>query len=137
MTFREHIAKAMEQYAHIKVQEGDYTIGAFISAVMEIEDETEAQEFWHGYIGYMTAYYPERPAEPVCRSNIGWCFGEGMSSNQRDMWIKVSGASHPIFGWMQQVLIAAGIETGAALMKATPEETFTAAVFPQDQERRA
>lgn len=118
MTFRERITKAMENYTNIAVPEGDHTVGALISAVMEIDDEAEAQEFWRGYVDYITIAYPERPSEPVCRSNIGWCFGEGMSNERKEMWIKVSGASHPVFGQMKpttEEAFQAGIEAGKAL----------------------
>lgn len=114
MTFREHIYNAMQKYTHVKsIPEGDYTIGAFISAVMEIDNEAEAEQFWHGYVDYMTIAYPETPTIPACQSNVGWCFGEGMSEDKKAMWIKVSDASHPVFGQMKPTVTEA-FEAGKA-----------------------
>lgn len=81
------------------IPEGDFTIGEFISAIFSIEDETDAKALYDGYLDYLRqqADIGGTP-EDIARSNIGWCFGEGMVPERIKMWVKVCGASHPVFG---------------------------------------
>ncbi len=118
-TFRERIDKNMESYTHLELDEGDFTMGALVSAIMEIDDEAEAKLFYDGYVVYQTNYpgttLGDYPAEKVVKSNIGWCFGEGMKPELRDMWVRLCGASHPVFGTTvpsPQEALEAGIRLG-------------------------
>ena len=96
--FRERITVAMERYRHVVVPEGSFTLGAVVDAVMGIHDEETARAFYEGYVAY-EAHIPSRHTpEELVRSNIGWCFGEGMEPQDKAMWIRVCGASHPVFG---------------------------------------
>lgn len=79
-----------------------YTIGEFVSAVFSITNESDALEFYKGYLLYQQSH-PDRESsnftdEQATKQNIGWCFGEGMDPEKIEMWIKVCGASHPVFG---------------------------------------
>lgn len=96
-------------------RESEHTLGAFVHAVMAIHNEAVAKDFWQGYIQWMGNTYPETDAQNVCRSNIGWCFGEGMPEKDRAMWIRVCDASHPVFGQAKvtpKQAFAAGLELG-------------------------
>ena len=117
--FRDAINQEMETYQHITVEEGDYTIGAFVSAVMKIENPSDAKDFWDGYLIHQTAASPDLDARDTCRSNIGWCFGEGMANERKQMWIEVCGASHPVFGTMTPTPEEA-FQAGLDAAKATP-----------------
>lgn len=78
-----------------------HTIGDFISAVMAINNEADAQEFYRGYVEWLEAQpgrKTEHTAKHVADMNIGWCFGEGMTDERKQMWAKCTTASHPIFG---------------------------------------
>ncbi len=81
---------------------GEHTIGEFINAVLRVETEAQAKEFYAGYLAYQSGYHPGDPKEDerVARSNIGWCFGEGMAPDRVAMWSRIVGASHPVFGSM-------------------------------------
>jgi hypothetical protein len=90
-----------------------HTIGDFIRAVMAVTDEANAAKFYEGYLAYLEARPDrEQPAEEVAKSNIGWCFGEGMKPEHRTMWQNVCNAEHPVFG----------------ARTPTPEEAFDAGV---------
>ena len=89
----------------VEVREGGHTIGEFIRAVMKVDNEADARSFYSGYLEYVRNAKPD-PGDPPCKltpeqivkSNIGWCFGEGMPDTKIAMWVKVCGASHPVFG---------------------------------------
>ncbi len=82
-----------------KVGGQKHTIGQFIEAVMSISDPIEALLFYQGYLQWLeTQDTSEHPVEYVAKVNIGWCFGEGMSPRRVEMWSKVCGAYHPVFG---------------------------------------
>jgi hypothetical protein len=79
-------------------------IGEFIRAVLAIDNEEDAAEFYAGHITYIQRQIDKgewksdaTPMQAV-QSNIGWCFGEGMPAERVAMWSKVCGASHPVFG---------------------------------------
>ena len=79
---------------------GVHTIGDFVGAVLAIKDAADAQRFYSGCVHWHSIYGQDDKLTPdaVAKANIGWCFGEGMPSDQREMWIRVCGASHPVFG---------------------------------------
>lgn len=82
-----------------------HTIGDFISAVMAINNSFDAKRFYQGYVTFMSCLPAEvrdskHTPEEVAKSNIGWCFGEGMPQERIVMWRRVCGASHPVFGSM-------------------------------------
>lgn len=87
-----------------------------ISLVLSIETDQEAQAFFTGHVEYLHREHglPLEEARDVARQNIGWCFGEGMSLDQRAMWRTVCQAYHPVFGEMRTNL--------------TPTEMFEAGV---------
>lgn len=96
-----------EEEALADLHENGMTIGELIRAVLGIDDEADAKGFYDGYLEHMNSVPEEKrqwngkTAEEVVRSNIGWCFGEGMTVTQRAMWVKVCDASHPVFGRME------------------------------------
>lgn len=98
-TFRDRIEQQMERYRRLTaLPEGAFTIGAFVLAVLSIHHPEEAEDFWLGYLAYQKQKSPASDAESICRSNIGWCFAEGMSERDKAMWIDICDATHPWFG---------------------------------------
>lgn len=99
--FEERIESAIKRQRDPRQElpEGVHTIGEFISAVFSVENAEDAKEFYDGYLEYLHKL-PELEGDPerIARSNIGWCFGEGMASEKIRMWNEVCGASHPVFG---------------------------------------
>ena len=87
-----------------------HTIGDFIGAVFAVETEDEARRFHASYLKYLEANPCEghTPAQ-VASSNIGWCFGEGMSDKQIGMWVSASGAVHPVFGRIMPTALMTGL----------------------------
>lgn len=83
-----------------KVGSDKHTIGDFIRAVLDIDNKEDAERFIRGYMEWLKEQpdLDERGPEFVMRSNIGWCFGEGMKPERIAMWNKVCGATHPVFG---------------------------------------
>lgn len=76
-----------------------HTVGQFISAVLAITNEAAAAEFACDYVKWLSLRGDlKSPADEIMRSNIGYCFGEGMAEDKILMWRKVCGASHPWFG---------------------------------------
>jgi len=105
---------------------GVHTIGDLISAVMAIDNKTDAALFYRGYVEWLKNPPPgvekneiDNP-EQVAKSNIGWCFGEGMDDKMIEMWNKVTGASHPVFGSMTP----------------TPEEAFQAGMKMGEESKK-
>lgn len=92
-----------EKFAYLPPE---HTIGDFISAVLSIDNERDAQRFYDWYVGHISGemaaglWEDQGTAEDAARSNLGWCFGEGMASERQAMWVRVCGASHPVFGTM-------------------------------------
>ena len=76
-----------------------HSIGELIRAVFSIYTKEDALSFYEGYVKYLEKF-PENKdkAGQIARSNIGWCFGEGMKPDLIRMWSEVCNASHPIFG---------------------------------------
>ena len=99
--FEERIEAAIKRQRHPdqELPEGVHTIGEFISAVFTVENAEDAKEFYDGYLEYLHKQ-PDLEGEPkrIARSNIGWCFGEGMVLEKIKMWSRTCGASHPVFG---------------------------------------
>ncbi len=76
------------------------TIGSFISAVMKVPaDRAAMRRFFETEVAWVRDHHPE-VADPdrMLRSNIGWCFGEGMPLATRKLWAEETGAEHPGFG---------------------------------------
>ncbi len=100
-------------------REGGHTIGDFVQAVLAITDPDDACLFYEGCVSHL-ASQPDLTDTPeaIAKSNIGWCFGEGMGSLYVHMWREVCQATHPIFGPTQpspEEAFAAGIEAGKAI----------------------
>ena len=75
----------------------------FISAVCRIDNETDARAFAEEFLEFLISHMREsddviEKAKAHLRADIGWCFGEGMTQEQIDIWVKVCGASHICFG---------------------------------------
>jgi len=124
MGFKEAITEEMKQYRHVKIAEDDYTIGAFTSAVLKIDTIAAAKEFWEGYLQHQKTVWSELNALRICQSNIGWCFGEGMSEECIQIWIQVCNASHPVFGTLIPTLeeaFKAGMHLGSERASETEE----------------
>jgi hypothetical protein len=65
-------------------------IATFVNRVLTITTREEARQFWESELTRLRANHPEiTDPERVLRSNIGWCFGEGMKVPQREMWVLV------------------------------------------------
>ena len=81
-------------------KDGEHTIGDFVEAVLAVKNEDDARRFYSGCVHWHSIYRQDTKLAPdvVAKANIGWCFGEGMPDDRREMWIRVCGASHPIFG---------------------------------------
>lgn len=103
-----------------------HTVGDLVAAVMRIDRVADALRFYHGYLAWLTALPAESRSErytpqQVARSNIGWCFGEGMDRDRIAMWHAVTGAAHPLFGVMDVTpdgAYRAGLKLGGNLRNA-------------------
>jgi hypothetical protein len=101
MTFEQRIKetqKASDSFHWPKM-----TIENLISAVFSVDTQEEASTFYEGYLVWLLKQADVSDIEhtrSVAKANIGWCFGEGMSQEKRELWRSV-GASHPVFGSMQ------------------------------------
>jgi hypothetical protein len=96
---------------------GQHTISDFIGAVLDIAAEADARKFYNGYLeaARHDSGIEGEAAEKLARSNIGWCFGEGMSPERIEMWSRVCGAAHPVFGTKTpspEEAFAAGLKLG-------------------------
>lgn len=94
------VTKALENgWEVLGRKRGSHTIGDFISAVFSVETLDEAKEFYAGYLVYLKPLDRTESEENVAQSNIGWCFGEGMSDEKIALWKSaIAGIEHPIFG---------------------------------------
>ena len=72
----------------------------FVTEVKAIpcSDRPAARAFYEGHVASLRRSHPDLDAEKVARSNIGFCFAEGMSVAARQMWRDVCGAEHPGLG---------------------------------------
>lgn len=76
----------------------EITVGMLCDAVFAVETEDEAKKFYDEYIAYLKRQPGcDRPIY-IAKANIGWFFGEGMSQDKIDMWVRATGAFHPVFG---------------------------------------
>lgn len=67
--------------------------------MLGVETIADARAFHRDYLAYLRATLLERDDhEAVARSNIGWCFGEGMGEERLKMWVEACDAAHPVFG---------------------------------------
>ena len=86
------------------VPRGTHTIGDLIQAVLEIDNEADMALFYQGAVedtqDQMTQgkWQGQGTAQDTARSNIGWCYGEGMDPERIAMWRRVTQAEHPVFG---------------------------------------
>ena len=99
-------------------------LGQFISNVLAIHEEPQAKQFVEEYSNWLEERFPLQPHKKVLQENIGWCFGEGMTQSQVDMWISVCGAYHPVFGQKIPSLHEAfqfGVELGKEIVKSIEE----------------
>jgi hypothetical protein len=76
-----------------------FSLGDLIGAIMAVDNDADARRFYDGYVVSIreVGKTKELPAD-VARSNIGWCFGEGMEPDRIAMWRRVCDAVHPVFG---------------------------------------
>ncbi|MBU2051259.1 MAG: hypothetical protein KKH61_20120 [Gammaproteobacteria bacterium] len=97
------------------IEEGVFSMGEFIRAVLSVNSPEDAKGFYQGYLEYLSKFHKtEEEVERVARSNIGWCFGEGMSTEKIKMWSE-TGSNHPVFGLSIPTLkeaFRAGIKLG-------------------------
>lgn len=82
------------------------TIGDFIRAVLAVDNAEDAKALYWRTVGRIEQQIEDGTWETACtaeegaRSSIGWCFGEGMSSERIAMWGQATGSAHPVFGTM-------------------------------------
>lgn len=110
------------EYYHSLVNGARHTIGDFIRGVFKVTNENDAASFYRGCVESTQAqidagtWQSQATAEQAAKANIGWCFGEGMNSKRIEMWNRVCGADHPVFGLNLNVspeeAIQAGISAG-------------------------
>ena len=82
------------------------SMGEIIQEVLRIDTPEEARRFYQQYVDHIRKTQEVSRAisgtygtpEEVAQSNIGWCYGEGMSVLRKAMWYAVTGAEHPVFG---------------------------------------
>lgn len=77
------------------------TIGQIYHDMLRIDNSEEAKLYFDNYVLWLDRYpalHPNDTSEKVAQSNLGWCFGEGMTEEQKWMWFRATGASHPVFG---------------------------------------
>ena len=98
------------------IHQDDETIGEFIDACLAIDNEEDARAFYEAAVAHIQSQIDRGKWESryspheATRSNIGWCFGEGMALKRVRMWESVCQAAHPAVNhW-----------------PATPEEMFEA-----------
>jgi hypothetical protein len=91
----------------IKAQRNDiseltiFTMGDCVQAIMAIDSINSARSFYEGYVEWIidnTGVESRSEAELVAESNIGFCYGEGMSPDRIAMWKEACSAEHPLFG---------------------------------------
>ena len=123
--FSDLIAEKMQSDSHLNIPKDDFGTGALISAVMSIGNAAQARAFYEGYVEWTLAYQVAHsatkhlPVTEVVRSNIGWCFGEGMDPQRVEMWVTVCGARHPFFGVTKPTVdeaFEAGVAAGEAML---------------------
>lgn len=101
----------------------DLRVGEFIAYVLTIHDHETAKQFvveYRAYLERMLGKTYEGDMDKLLRFNIGWCFGEGMSEADREMWQEVCNAAHPIFGTTMPSFdeaLQAGIKAGKEMRK--------------------
>ena len=101
MTFLERMQKhADKRKAHDPDSKHGFTMGDTVNAILEVSSMEDAKDFFDGYVEDITCRRgkSQEEAEGTARSNIGFCFGEGMSKKRIAMWIQACGAAHPVFG---------------------------------------
>ena len=102
----ERVAEARKNgWSVPELEEGQHTTGDFILVTMRIKEEATAREYFEGYVEWLRFWRETHPqdagrftVEQTAKANIGWCFGEGMEPEISAMWVRVCGASHPVFG---------------------------------------
>jgi hypothetical protein len=91
----------------IKAQRNDiseltkFTMGDCVQAIMAIDSINSARSFYEGYVEWLldnAEFESQSDAERVAKSNIGFCYGEGMSPDRIAMWKEACSAEHLLFG---------------------------------------
>jgi hypothetical protein len=108
--------------------------GGRIAAVLSIHDPEEALLYYRGYVNWLKQDRTAKRglAEEIAKESIGWCFGEGMPSEDIKMWIETTGAYHPAFGTRKpedpQILFQMGVELGERLRRGENFESAQRAI---------
>jgi hypothetical protein len=76
---------------------GRFTIGHLLDAIMSIDNEADARDFYESYVKWIEEHDESvfMPGQ-VAAQNIGWCFGEGMAPERIAMWRRATPAAHPV-----------------------------------------
>lgn len=76
------------------------TFWDIVRVVLSIHTEALARAYFETLVRWQMATnnWPVIKATQVSREWIGWCFGEGMPREDQEMWIRVCGAYHPVWG---------------------------------------
>ena len=76
------------------------TAGAPLSTInariLSIADEQQARRFLHDYVSFLEDEgEPHDIAVEIARSEVAWCFAEGMTREHRAMWERVIHLGRP------------------------------------------
>src|SRR4051812_10595757 len=93
--FEKRIEAEIERRPSPKRGVKQHLVRDLIKAVLKIKNETDARDFFDGYMDHLKIVESSDRALSIARSNIGWCFGEGMSPDKITMWRRVCEAAHP------------------------------------------
>ncbi|KAB2898884.1 MAG: hypothetical protein F9K40_10900 [Kofleriaceae bacterium] len=64
--------------------------------ILSIADEEQARRFLHDYVAFLEGEgEPHDIAVEIARSEVAWCFAEGMTRQQRAMWERVIHLGRP------------------------------------------
>lgn len=81
-----------------------HTIGDLVRAILAIDNDEDAARLYRGHVEDIQTqmddgkWEGQGSAVDAAKSNIGWCYGEGMAPERIEMWRRVTGAVHPVFG---------------------------------------
>jgi hypothetical protein len=64
--------------------------------ILAIADEEQARQFLHDYVSFLEDEgEPHDIAVEIARSEVAWCFAEGMTREHRAMWERVIRLGRP------------------------------------------